>query len=59
MNRYNFNQYQNQEEAYANGFALSMGTELGVKASQDMIDEMSQYSHLHFVRNKKNRKKSK
>lgn len=59
MNHYNFNNFQNQEESYANGFALSMGTELGIKASQCMIDEMCRYSHLHFVRNKKNRKKSK
>jgi hypothetical protein len=59
MNQYNFNKYQNQEEAFANGFALSMGTELGIKASLDMINEMCYYSHGYFARNKTSRKKLK
>jgi hypothetical protein len=59
MHRYDFYQYQNQEESYANGFALSMATELGIKTSQEMINEMGEYSRMSFVRNTEYRKKRK
>lgn len=60
-NRYRLQntKYAGQEEAYANGFALAIATELGIPLNMSMLDEMGEYSHKFFKRNTSSRKKSK
>lgn len=44
--------YAGQEEAYANGFALAIATELRLPLNKSMLDEMGKYSEKFFKRNK-------
>lgn len=59
MHSHELYQYSNQEESFANGYALAMATELGLKVSESMIMEMADYSETYFLKNKSNRYKKK
>ena len=48
--------YYAQEEAYANGFALAIATELGLPLNKSILEEMGEYSLIYFKRNKSSRK---
>ena len=52
MHCYHFFNYLNQEESFANGFALAKATEMGLKVNQDMILLMSDYSEKYFLNNR-------
>lgn len=53
MHRYNFFGYTNQEESFANGFALAMATTMGLKVDNNMILEMCNYSDNYYKANGK------
>jgi len=51
--------YAPQEEAYANGFALAIATELNLPLNKSILQEMGEYSHSFFKRNISSRKHNK
>lgn len=55
--RYNFKNYSNQEESYANGYALSLATELNIPIDEKLIKEMCKYSNRFFLKNLKSRRR--
>lgn len=59
MNRHRYPQYTNQEESFANGFALAKAQELGIHVHPDMVLEMCKYSNTYFETNRRKRTKRK
>jgi hypothetical protein len=52
MHRYHLYGYSNQEESFANGFALAMASDMGLHVDGNMVLEMSKYSDRYYRRNK-------
>jgi hypothetical protein len=57
MNRHRYPQYSDQEESFANGFALAKAQELGLYVHPDMVLEMCEYSKKYYLNNKKVKRK--
>ena len=53
MNRHRYPKYSNQEESFANGFALAKAQELGIYVHPEMVLEMCKYSDKYYNTNKK------
>jgi hypothetical protein len=52
MNRHRYRKYRNQEESFANGFALAKAQELGIDVHPKMVTEMCKYSESFWNRTK-------
>ena len=59
MNRHRYPQYSDQEESFANGFALAKAQELGLYVHPDMVLEMCKYSETYWNRANERKKKTK
>jgi hypothetical protein len=57
MHRYDFEEYTDQEEAYANGYALSVASDLGISIDKHIIKDMNKYSQEYFKRYYKKKRK--
>jgi hypothetical protein len=53
MNRHRYLKYSNQEESFANGFALAKAQELGIYVHPEMVLEMCKYSDNYYNSNRK------
>lgn len=59
MNRHRYLKYNNQEESFANGFALAKAEELGIYVHPEMVTEMCKYSETYWNRSNERKKKTK
>ena len=59
MNDYDFYQHMNQEESFANGYAISKAIEMGININENMILEMCEYSADYYDKNKQKKIRTK
>ena len=59
MFQHQFYEHVNQEESFANGYAIAKATEMGLPISENMIIQMCKYSASYYDANKQKKKRIK
>ena len=59
MHENNFYEHMNQEESFANGYAIAKANEMGLQITENMIIEMCKYSAKYYDSNKQKKKRAK
>lgn len=59
MHENQFYEHMNQEESFANGYAIAKANEMKLPISEHMIIEMCKYSADYYDRNKQKKKRAK
>lgn len=59
MHEYSLYEHMNQEESFANGYAIAKASEMGLPISENMIMEMCKYSAQYYETHKQKKKRIK